>query len=304
MLDKILTLLSGNVVLFMKAFEKKNEEFSKQFKQFQDNIQKDNEKVIEKLSSLDQSISSLAEAVSKQPPIEVAPPVVNVPPFPEVKVPPVEVKIPEIKLPKIEVTVPPIKVPTPQVTVKPQITVEPTPVKFPAEMVVKGFSDGIKSILKVFKDLPQAKVYTQDDPLPVAFIDRKGRRYDLVHLGSAPASGGGATPSEITGADKTMRTMAFDISATGTVIPTVSGRRIKVYAIKLTTDAPVSVAFRDGASTLLEGMQDYLANSGYIDNIQPPAFLMATSAGNSLDLVVSGTGNVSGRISYWSDDKI
>jgi hypothetical protein len=305
MIDKLLTLISGNLLLVKKSIEQEN-------KTLASTIEASNQKVIEAvtqvvtgLSAVSEAMETLAKQVKEKPAIEVNVPDVEIPEItiPEISAPVVNVTVPEIRIPEIKL--PTINVPAPQVTVEPNITVTPTPVTFPKEMSVVGFSALLAKLEQLFARKPETQIqYSAKNPMPVAFIDRSGRQYDLIHLGSSRSTGGGATPSEITGADKVLRTIAFDVSASGVVIPAVSGRRIKVYAIKLITDAPVSVAFRDGATDLLEGMQDYLANAGYIDNIQPPAFLFATSAGNALHLAITGAGNVSGRISYWSDDRV
>jgi len=92
------------------------------------------------------------------------------------------------------------------------------------------------------------------------------------------------------------------LNATGTVVAAVPGKRIKVFAIKLVVSANMTVAFRDGGSTAIEGNQVLIANSGFVENVDPPAFLFGTSVGNSLDMVVSGVGAVGGRVSYWDDD--
>ena len=101
---------------------------------------------------------------------------------------------------------------------------------------------------------------------------------------------------------KTLKTVSFSLSATGTAVSAVSGKKLKVYAVKLVVSAAISVNFRDGTSSNIEGAQAIAANSGYIETINPPAFLFATTAGSSLDLVISGSGTAAGRISYWDDD--
>lgn len=304
MIEKLLTLLSGNTLLVRKAIEEGNEKLVGKIESLQEGNSQSSERMVSELSRLSDSMLELADAVNKRPAIEVNVPDVIVPPItvPDINAPVVNVNVPDVIVPEIKL--PTINVPAPVVTVTPEITVTPTPVVFPKEMVVTGMIDSFKNLLSAIAGISKAQVYTNKDPLPVAFIDRQGRRYDLIHLGGQGVGGGGVAPSEITGADKTMRTVAFEITATGIVIPAVAGRRIKVYAVKLVTSAAVSVAFRSGASTLLEGMQPYIANAGFIDNIQPPAFLFATAAGEALHLVQSGAGTVSGRISYWDDDKV
>lgn len=104
------------------------------------------------------------------------------------------------------------------------------------------------------------------------------------------------------GSGKTLKTASFSLTATGTVVSAVTGKRIKVYAVKLVVSAAISVNWRDGASTNLEGAQALAANGGYTESVNPPAFLFATTPGNSLDLVISGSGTAAGRVSYWDDD--
>lgn len=104
------------------------------------------------------------------------------------------------------------------------------------------------------------------------------------------------------GAGKTLKSASFSVSATGTIISAVPTKRIKVYAVKLVVSAAISVSFRSGASTALEGAMSLAQNGGFIENVNPPAFLFGTVAGESLDLVISGTGTAAGRISYWDDD--
>lgn len=304
MIEKLLTLLSGNILLTKKSIEAGNKTLTERLESSQKMTDEAFNKLSENLAGMSNSIQMLAKAIEEREDKEIEIPEIEIPDikFPEIPTPQVTVNVPEIKIPKADAPI--INVQPPVVNVEPNITVTPTPVTFPSEMSVTGLSAWFQKVIDLLSKDKKETVYSAKNPLPVAFIDRQGRQYDLIHLGTPRAMAGGATPSEITGADKTLRTVSFDLSATGVVVPAVTGRRIKVYAIKLTTDAPLSVGFRDGASTLLEGMQDYLANSGYIDNIQPPAFLMATSAGEALQLAITGTGNVSGRVSYWSDDKV
>jgi hypothetical protein len=111
-----------------------------------------------------------------------------------------------------------------------------------------------------------------------------------------------AVPITDGGAGKTLKSASFSLSASGTIVTAVPTKRIKVYAYKIICSAAISVAFRDGASTALEGNQPIVANGGVVEAINPPAFLFGSSAGNSLDFIISGTGTASGRVSYWDDD--
>lgn len=103
---------------------------------------------------------------------------------------------------------------------------------------------------------------------------------------------------------KVLKAQSFSLSATGNIVPAVSGRRIKVYSVKLVVDAALSVNFRSGASTALEGALPLAANGGFVEATTPPNYLFATTAGEALDLVITGTGTASGRVSFWDEDSV
>lgn len=99
-----------------------------------------------------------------------------------------------------------------------------------------------------------------------------------------------------------MKSAAFSTTVTGTIISAVAGKSIKVYALAYISGAIISVNFRDGASTNLEGAFAHTANSGRAEAVSgPPNYLFKTTAGNSLDVVMTGVGTVAGRISYWEE---
>lgn len=104
------------------------------------------------------------------------------------------------------------------------------------------------------------------------------------------------------GTRKTLKSAVVSLSATGHAVALVSSKKIKVFAYKLVCDAALVVNFRSGASTALEGAQSFAANGGCAESVNPPSFLFATAAGEDLDIVITGTGNVRGRVSYWDDD--
>ena len=100
----------------------------------------------------------------------------------------------------------------------------------------------------------------------------------------------------------TLKTAVINLSATGTVVSAVASKRIKVFSVLLGCSANLTVNWRDGASTAIDGPMVIAANGGYALAASYPTFLFASSAGNSLDLVISGTGTVAGRVSYWDTD--
>lgn len=101
---------------------------------------------------------------------------------------------------------------------------------------------------------------------------------------------------------KDLKTASFSLTATGSIVSAVTGKRIKVYAVRLVVSAAISVNFRSGAATALEGAQPLAANGGFVEAITPPDYLFATAAGQSLDLVITGAGTAAGRVSYWDSD--
>ena len=127
-----------------------------------------------------------------------------------------------------------------------------------------------------------------------------------VNVTNFPAVISGSSVPVVISGTRTIKNKVVNISATGPVIDAVNGKRIKVFSILIIVSAPITINFRDGASTALEGAQPYTANAGYTRDISPinGDFIIATSAGNSLDIVISGVGTVTGGISYWDDDSI
>mgnify|MGYP001584261292 CR=1 FL=1 len=111
-----------------------------------------------------------------------------------------------------------------------------------------------------------------------------------------------ATAANQIAGGKTLKTAKFSLTATGTVVSAVGGKRIKAYAYKIVVSAAISVKWRDGAITDLEDLQSLALSGGEAESIMPPAFLFGTTAGNSLDLVISGVGTAAGRVSYFDDD--
>lgn len=110
-----------------------------------------------------------------------------------------------------------------------------------------------------------------------------------------PAAGGAGAWAASAGSQD------FSLSASGIVVTGVSGKSIKVYGVVLVVSAATAINFRDGSSTDLEGAQNYAANGGRTETVNPPAFLFATTPGQSLELVNSGGGVAAGRVSYWTE---
>ena len=124
------------------------------------------------------------------------------------------------------------------------------------------------------------------------------------NTGAVVLAAGSAAIGSVTdnGSGKTLKSAVISLAVTGTVVSAVASKRIKVFAIKLICSAALSVNWRDGATTALEGVQSIAINGGYTESVNPPNFLFGTTAGNSLDLVITGVGTAAGRLSYWDDD--
>jgi hypothetical protein len=91
---------------------------------------------------------------------------------------------------------------------------------------------------------------------------------------------------------------SFDLAATGTIVTGIVGQFIRVYAIKLAATAELTCYFQDGILNPIEGGILLSEKAGYIEGIDPPAYLFSTSPGEDLILVMD-KGDVTGRISYW-----
>jgi len=171
--------------------------------------------------------------------------------------------------------------------------------------IASSFFDGLaklltqlwgQGIMVTFKRPQPTYLVNPENGAPVD-LSRIAQPYSIVSYGGGGSSvtGGGST---FTG---TIKTVAFEISATATVIPAVAGKALKVFAVKLIASAAISVKFRDGSSTDLEGAQSLAANGGFVEAVNPPIFIFKTSTNNGLDLVISGVGTASGRITYWEE---
>ncbi len=73
------------------------------------------------------------------------------------------------------------------------------------------------------------------------------------------------------------------------------------YAIHFNVVGSVNVIWKSGA-TELTGDMNFQAREGYTNAVTPPAFLIATAAGEALNLNLSANIAVDGWISYWTDD--
>lgn len=104
-----------------------------------------------------------------------------------------------------------------------------------------------------------------------------------------------------------LKVARIDISTLGdaTIVPAVTGRRIKVCAYVVIAKGTVDLTWKSG-TTALSGPLPLAASTGAAPSVQPPAYLLATSPGESLILGVAGATptQVSGHLSYWDTDEV
>lgn len=111
-----------------------------------------------------------------------------------------------------------------------------------------------------------------------------------------------ASPSIVSSSNTLiLKSSSFSITGTTTIIPGVTNKRLRIYAISYISGSVASVNFRDGANDNLEGPFAHIANAGRVENINPPYWRWQTSPGNRLDMVYSGLGTVAGSVSYWEE---
>jgi hypothetical protein len=100
----------------------------------------------------------------------------------------------------------------------------------------------------------------------------------------------------------TLKTATISASGAGVaVVAAVATKRIKVYSIVFSVSADgTTVQFLDAAAAF-GGAAAYAKYGGYSRTVDPPNFLLGTTAGNALNVTVSG-GTATGEVAYWADD--
>lgn len=109
---------------------------------------------------------------------------------------------------------------------------------------------------------------------------------------------------------KTVDNATATIAATTTIINAVATKRIKAFALTLTTTSTtaVTVTFKDGAggtalwSCVLQAISGGV--SGVSTSIEIPSYLFGATAGNALEMALSAAVNVTYAISYWDSDSV
>jgi len=106
------------------------------------------------------------------------------------------------------------------------------------------------------------------------------------------------------GETKTFKTAKIDHATAGdnAIVAAVAGKRVKVYGIVLVVSAAVNCKWRSAVTDLTGDMNFGGKGEGYAQAVQPPAFLLATAAGEALNLNLSAAVAVDGHVSYWDND--
>lgn len=105
---------------------------------------------------------------------------------------------------------------------------------------------------------------------------------------------------------KYVKTVAIAVSSSGDneIVAAVTGRRIKVTSFSIQATGTVNAKWKDGGSTDLTGAYNWQAREGIAMGLAAPAFLFATTAGNALNLNLSGAVSVVGHVSYFDEDRV
>jgi hypothetical protein len=100
-----------------------------------------------------------------------------------------------------------------------------------------------------------------------------------------------------------MKFAKVDLAASGDLVTAVAGKRIRVLSYKLVAAGSVTVKFQSGASTDLTGaMSQIVGVPNACDHAPPvhgvPTGYFETEVGEKLNLVLGGSVQVSGHLTY------
>ena len=104
---------------------------------------------------------------------------------------------------------------------------------------------------------------------------------------------------------KTLKVAVGSDTVTDQIIAAVASKKLKVFAYQLQSQSDTMTAsLRDGAAgSILTPVWTFNSREGVaIGPTNPPEFLLATTAGNRLDIVITGTGTIVWGVYYWDDD--
>lgn len=139
------------------------------------------------------------------------------------------------------------------------------------------------------------------EAVPVKLVNTQNEFYNANFEATISGGGGGGTSSSVAvNNNLTLKHKAVDVSSSGNneIVAAVAGKRIAVYAVRLQAAGTVSFKFKSN-DTDLEGASPFQAREGYIETLNPPYFLFATTSGQALNLNLSDAVQVTGRVSYF-----
>jgi hypothetical protein len=157
----------------------------------------------------------------------------------------------------------------------------------------------------------------QLDPLShVTITNIKGGTISSLTNGSVQL----LTGSQLIGTVAIVPTLMYSVTGATTGAGTtyiqaaVSGKKIKVYAYDIISTVAggtyFQVKFTDGvtggAELAVHGLVNATGNcvTGVAKSVTPPAYLFATTAGNTLTLISSAAQPVNYNVSYWTSDAV
>jgi hypothetical protein len=208
---------------------------------------------------LGNKIDKLGSEIKKQKPpiIKMDAPQINVdlstlkmpefPPYPEM--PHVEMPVfPEIPAPIVNVPAPIVNVEAPIVNVPPaNITLEPAPVTFPDEMKVQGMKELIDAVNQEPEPYPKLlDGISNKNPIPVQMVDSKGRPFTASDFGG---EGGPSTVAIRVGTTPVGDNNPMPVTTDGFAIPMFDTQVIDESAAPTTTTITYS---RDGTTVAVK----------------------------------------------------
>lgn len=147
----------------------------------------------------------------------------------------------------------------------------------------------------------------QASPTANTVLDRLKQLLTGIVLAAGSNNIGSVTDA---GSGKTLKTFSGTCSSSGnnTIISAVTSKRLKVYSLVLSYIGTTAVVayFRDGTGGSELRRYDFQTpasvSTGANDSVNPPSFLLATTAGNELDLNLSAAQAIHYAGSYFDDD--
>lgn len=173
-----------------------------------------------------------------------------------------------------------------------------------AEDAVSASGDTGMMILGIRDDTLDVRSGTEGDYEPF-HMTATGRLYTSATVDAALPAGTNSIGTVVDGGSgKTLKRAVLNTSTDNAdVIAAVASKRLKIYSYAIQATGTVNVFLRDGsAGGALTPTYNFQAREGVVESVDPPNYLFATTAGNELEVDLSGAVTVGIAISYWDDD--